>query len=63
MAGERFFRNQNVHERVQRLNTLADCVDEVEERVETLEESAAASGGSTGYDPGDLTVYYENGKA
>lgn len=58
---ERFFRNQNVHERTARLNQLADCVDEVEERVETLE--AAAPEDSPAYDPGDLTVYYGNGKA
>lgn len=59
---DRFFRNQNQSERTSRLNSLAECIDDVEGRVEDLE---AQTGGAPppSYDPGDLTVYYENGKA
>lgn len=60
MAQE-FFRNQNLGERTWRLNRLSDRVDEVEEAIQAL----AQSGGdpTAVFDPGDLGVYYENGKA
>jgi hypothetical protein len=59
---DRFFRNQTPAERAKQLNSLAGCVDEVEERVEVLEQSGGGTGAPV-YDPGDLTVYYGNGKA
>lgn len=39
-----------------KLNRLSEKVDEIEDDIESLSVDAAP-------DPGDLTVYYENGKA
>jgi tetrahydromethanopterin S-methyltransferase subunit B len=58
---DKFHRNQNAAERTKQLNQIVEDVDQVEERVDNLEEAAGAS--NPAYDPGDLTVYYENGKA
>lgn len=57
-----FFRQQNPHERMVKLNEVATLAEETAERVDQLEESGLP-GGSGPTDPGDLTVYYENGKA
>ena len=56
-----FHRNQNPSERVALLNGMSDRVDGVEERVGALEQTAPID--SPAFDPGDLTVYYLNGKA
>lgn len=64
MAGQ-FHRNQNASERVQRLNDLGDAVDNHELRLTAIESGAPLPppDATTADDPGDLTVYYENGKA
>ena len=56
-----FHRNQNAAERTAKLNQIDHRLDRVEVTVEALQQDA--SGDSNVYDPGDLTVYYENGKA
>lgn len=60
-----FFRNQNPSDRVAKLNALSDRVDDVGERLDDVAEALLAANGATGgvYDPGDLSVYYQNGKA
>lgn len=56
-----FFRNQNASERTWKLNRLSDRLDDVEDAIEALVE---AGGDTTAvFDPGDLNVYYQNGKA
>lgn len=60
--GTDFYRNQNPSERVAKLNVMSDKVCEVEVRVEALEDGGV-SPTAPGVDPGDLTVYYANGKA
>jgi len=68
---ERFFRNQNAHERVQRLNDLGEAVDNIDARLTAIEQtgtplpstSPLPDFGLGTEDPGDLSVYYENGKA
>jgi hypothetical protein len=57
-----FHRNQNPSERVARLNGMVDRIDNVEVRVGAL-ESGGVDPSAPALDPGDLTVYYENGKA
>lgn len=57
-----FFRNQNPHERVGRLNQVAVRLALAEDRIEAVED-VAGTGSGPASDPGDLTVYYENGKA
>jgi hypothetical protein len=61
MAQE-FYRNQNPSERGAKMNALVDRVSGVEVRVDAL-EAGGVSPTSPALDPGDLTVYYENGKA
>lgn len=58
-----FHRNQNPGERLRLMNAVADKVDAVEDRVEALEVGGVPEGGApaSAYDPGDLTVYFENG--
>jgi hypothetical protein len=60
-----FFRNQNPSDRVARLNYLSDRVDDVASRIDDVAAALIASGGQAGavFDPGDLSVYYQNGKA
>ncbi len=64
MANE-FHRNQNASERTVKLNAIIDRLDGVEDRVDAIELGGVASGDGTAtpIDPGDLTVYYANGKA
>ncbi len=51
--------------RAEKLNGLAERIDYVEDDVEQLEEQVnqiAGGSGGQAFDPGDLGVYYENGK-
>jgi hypothetical protein len=58
-----FHRNQNPAERMRLMNAMADKVDAVEDRVDAIEASIVPAGGGAtpAYDPGDLTVYFDNG--
>lgn len=57
-----FHRNQNPADRQRLMNRMADQVDDHEERLGAIEQGGV-SPTAPAADPGDLTVYYENGKA
>ena len=52
----RFLHHERGGIRAEKLNRLAAKIEEIEADIESVEVSGVP-------DPGDLTIYYENGKA